>query len=66
METTRIYNKAMVAAGRCVVQEGDVSHLLLEEGKYDLATAFETVYFLSGLEHCFAKVAKVLKPGGIL
>ena len=65
VEMTRKYNKDMVAAGRCVVQEGDVSNLLLEEGKYDLATAFETVYFWPGLEHCFAEVAKVLKPGGI-
>jgi SAM-dependent methyltransferase len=65
VEMTRRYNKAMIDAGRCVVQEGDVSNLLLEEGKYDLATAFETVYFWPGLEHCFAEVAKVLKPGGV-
>ena len=31
---------------------------------FDLATAFETVYFWSELEKCFAQVAKVLKPGG--
>lgn len=65
VEMTRKYNEAMVAAGRCDVQEGDVSNLLLEEGNFDLATAFETVYFWPGLEHCFAEVAKVLKPGGI-
>jgi SAM-dependent methyltransferase len=65
VEKTREYNKAVIAAGRCAVQEGDVSNLLLEEDKYDLATAFETVYFWPGLEHCFAEVAKVLKPGGI-
>lgn len=65
VEKTRKYNKAMVAAGRCAVQKGDVSNLLLEENKYDLATAFETVYFWPGLEHCFAEVNKVLKPGGI-
>ena len=31
---------------------------------FDLATAFETVYFWPGLEKCFGQAAKVLKPGG--
>ncbi|MCR5662645.1 MAG: class I SAM-dependent methyltransferase [bacterium] len=58
------YNKAMIEAGRCQVQHGDVSALDLPEDKYDLATAFETIYFWPGLEKCFAQVAKVLKTGG--
>ncbi len=58
------YNKAMIEAGRCEVKQGDVSALNLPEEKYDLATAFETIYFWPGLEKCFAQVAKVLKPGG--
>lgn len=57
------YNKAMIDAGRCAVMPGDVSKLDLPEEKFDLATAFETVYFWPGLEKCFAQVAKVLKPG---
>jgi SAM-dependent methyltransferase len=32
---------------------------------YDLATAFETIYFWPGLEKCFKEVAKVLKTGGV-
>lgn len=31
---------------------------------FDLATAFETVYFWPGLEHCFREVCRILKPGG--
>ncbi|MCR5650859.1 MAG: class I SAM-dependent methyltransferase, partial [Lachnospiraceae bacterium] len=58
------YNKAMIEAGRCVVKQGDVSALDLSPEKYDLATAFETIYFWPGLEKCFSQVAKVLKPGG--
>ena len=58
------YNSEAIKAGRCKVQQGDVSALALPEGKYDLATAFETIYFWPGLEKCFAQVAKVLKPGG--
>jgi SAM-dependent methyltransferase len=59
------YNKAMIDAGRCKVQQGDVSALNLPEEQYDLATAFETIYFWPGLEKCFGQVAKVLKPGGL-
>lgn len=58
------YNREMIAAGRCEVKQGDVSDLRLPAGSYDLATAFETVYFWPGLEKCFAQVAQVLKPGG--
>ena len=59
------YNRDMINAGRCVVKQGDVSALDLSEETFDLATAFETIYFWPGLEKCFAQVAKVLKPGGI-
>ena len=59
------YNQKMIDEGRCVVKQGDVSQLDLAEEAYDLATAFETIYFWPGLEKCFAEVAKVLKPGGV-
>ena len=59
------YNSEAIKSGRCTVQQGDVSALALPEGKFDLATAFETIYFWPGLEKCFGQVAKVLKPGGV-
>ncbi len=59
------YNSDAIKAGRCKVQQGDVSNLTLPAESYDLATAFETIYFWPGLEKCFAEVAKVLKPGGL-
>ncbi|MCR5010657.1 MAG: class I SAM-dependent methyltransferase [Clostridia bacterium] len=64
VEKAREYNKAMISAGRCSIQQGDVSDLRLPAETFDLATAFETVYFWPGLERCFSQVAKVLKPGG--
>lgn len=64
VEKARAYNGDAVAAGRCVVQGGNVADLKLPAAAFDLATAFETVYFWPGLEACFAQVAKVLKPGG--
>lgn len=59
------YNAEAIKQGRCEVRQGDVSALMLPEEKYDLATAFETIYFWPGLKKCFTQVAKVLKPGGV-
>lgn len=64
VQKAKEYNRDMIAAGRCEVRQGDVSDLQLPAGSFDLATAFETIYFWPGLEKCFAQVAKVLKPGG--
>lgn len=64
VEKAKKYNREMIAAGRFKVQQGDVSSLELPEESYDLATAFETIYFWPGLEQCFYQVARVLKPGG--
>ncbi len=65
VEKTKEYNRKMIDAGRCEVLQGDVSDLKLPDAAFDLATAFETIYFWPGLEKCFAQVARVLKPGGI-
>ena len=64
VEKAKTLNKDMIAAGRCDVICGNVAELPFKEGAFDLATAFETVYFWPGLEHCFAQVYRVLKPGG--
>lgn len=64
VETARKYNKPDVLSGRCTVLQGDVSDLRLPSGAYDLATAFETIYFWPGLEKCFREVAGILKSGG--
>ncbi|MBO6262986.1 MAG: class I SAM-dependent methyltransferase [Clostridia bacterium] len=50
---------------RCEIRQGDVSKLDLPLGEYDLATAFETVYFWPGLEKCFSNVYGALKSGGL-
>ena len=64
VEKSREFNKAMIEAGRCSVRQGDVSALDLEKDHYDLATAFETIYFWRDLEKCFSQVAGILKKGG--
>ena len=62
VEKATEYNKKNAA--RCDIRQGDVSKLDLEKGKYDLATAFETVYFWPGIEKCFSNVYGILKDGG--
>ena len=57
-------NKTFVDAGRCDIFKADVSLLPVEDNKYDLATAFETIYFWEDLERCFKEVYRSLKPGG--
>ena len=63
VQKAREYNREMIEAGRCTVQQGDVSALELPDSAYDLATAFETIYFWPGLTDCFLEVARVLRPG---
>lgn len=64
VEKTKMFNKDMIAMGRCVVLQGNVASLPFGEAVFDLATAFETVYFWPGLENCFAEVHRILRPGG--
>ena len=65
VEKAREYNREAIDSGRCAVKQGDVSKLDLPSEHYDLATAFETIYFWPGLKKCFAEVCKVLKPGSL-
>lgn len=58
------YNRKLIEKGRCTIVQGDVSKLDIPDESFDLATAFETVYFWPGLEKCFSEVARILKPGG--
>ncbi len=64
VETAAEYNREMIEKGRCSVIQGDVSNLKLEKEAFDLATAFETIYFWPGLEKCFSQVAGIMKKGG--
>ena len=64
VEKTREFNRDAVAAGRCAVVEGNVAKLDFADERFDLVTAFETVYFWPGLTDCFPEVCRVLKSGG--
>ncbi len=65
VERSSKFNSKLIESGRCKVMQGNVSELDLPEKKYDLATAFETIYFWPGLEKCFTEAARILKPDGV-
>ncbi len=46
------------------VCQGSAEKLPYENGKFDLVTAVETVYFWPNLPDCLQEVRRVLKPGG--
>ena len=54
-----------IAAGRCAVVEANVADLPFEDASFDLATAFETVYFWPGPLESFCEVVRILRPGGV-
>ena len=59
------YNRKEIMAGRLTVDVGDAADLPFPDEKFDLITAFETVYFWPGLVRCFTQAARVLKPDGV-
>ena len=64
VERSKAYNSSLIDSGRCDIIRGDVSDTNLPDGSFDLATAFETVYFWPGLEKCFSEVARILGSDG--
>ena len=64
VEKAKEFNQKNIEAGRCTIEQGDVSSINLPQESFDIATAFETIYFWPGLEKCFTEVCKILKTGG--
>ena len=59
----RKINKALLDK-QVFVQQGSAEKLPYEDGKFDLVTAVETVYFWPNMPNCLQEVRRVLKPGG--
>ncbi len=57
-------NKGLLGK-RCFIEQGNVLELPYEESKFNLVTAYETVYFWPDLKKAFSEVYRVLKPGGM-
>ena len=61
---SRKKNKSLLGS-RCFIEQGNVMQLPYEDAKFDLVTAYETVYFWPDLKKAFSEVFRVLKPGGM-
>lgn len=58
------HNKKMIECGRAVVKQASVQTLPYEAEQFDVATAFETIYFWPDIAADFKEVFRVLKKGG--
>lgn len=63
VEKSSKVNADAIAKGRCEVLSANVAALPFKDNAYDMATAFETVYFWPDIEKSFAEVRRILKPG---
>lgn len=57
-------NKDAIDNGRCTVLQADVQDMPIDDESYDLATAFETIYFWPEIQETFKEVSRVIKPDG--
>lgn len=64
VEKSRKVNARAIQAGRCNIQQENVRELSFSDNTFDLATAFETIYFWPELTVSFAQVRRVLRKGG--
>ncbi len=58
------FNARVIAQGSCRIVEGDVMALPFADASFDVATAFETVYFWPDIRRSLSEVARVLRRGG--
>ena len=65
VEKAREVNHAAITAGRCEIVQGNVLELPFDDGRFDVVTAFETVYFWPEIARCFTEIYRVLKAGGV-
>ena len=61
---SREVNAKAIADGKCSVVQGNVVDLPFEDRSFDVATAFETVYFWPDMNRSFEEVYRVLRSGG--
>ncbi len=57
-------NKEAIDEGRVALELGSAEHLPYQSGTFQLATAFETVYYWPNIVQCFRNVHDVLAEGG--
>ena len=51
-------------SGRASIVEANVSNIPFDDNRFDIVTAFETIYFWNDIVENFKEVLRVLKPEG--
>ncbi len=64
VKASRKENADAIRAGRCTVEQENVREMSFADESFDLAAAFETIYFWPDIAESFAQVFRVLKNGG--
>lgn len=64
VQKSQAVNRDAIKEGRCMILLASVMELPFADARFDLVTAFETVYFWQDLSRSFREVYRVLKPGG--
>ena len=57
-------NQQAADNGRCNIIQADVSDMPIDNGTYDLVSAFETIYFWPDIGETFKEVSRIIKPDG--
>ena len=63
---SKVLNSDAIEGGRCDIIQGSVSNLPFKDNSFDIATAFETVYFWPDFIGDLKEVKRVLKDDGII
>ena len=63
---SKALNSDAIEGGRCDIIQGSVSNLPFKDNSFDIATAFETVYFWPDFVGDLKEVKRVLKDDGII
>lgn len=64
VQKSRDVNTKAIKAGRCEIRQGNVMELPYDADKFNLVTAFETIYFWPDIEEAFKGINRVLSAGG--
>ena len=57
-------NRNAIGEKRCEIIQADVSKMPIDDNSYDIASAFETIYFWPDIENAFREVLRIIKPNG--
>lgn len=65
VKKSRKVNRSAIERKHCEILHGSVCELPFDHEVFDLATAFETIYFWPDMEQSFRQIYRVLKKGGV-